>query len=146
MVCEVEQEVSWSADLKRTKCDGLRFLDVLNRQMLALGNDVLHFVKFLAVEHRLSPIHYIIYGAFAEDCDEQPREQTRQPASLSGLRNVAFPTMFPLPNLLGDEETVEEENDFVLQLFKPPLLGNSVERKDIDIDALMHLDMLKSGF
>ena len=77
MVCEVEQEVSWSADLKRTKCYSLRFLDVFDRQMLALGDDVLHFVKLLAVEHRLSPIHYIIYGTFAEDCDEQPSEETR---------------------------------------------------------------------
>ena len=146
MIVQVEQEVSWSADLKRTKCYNLRLLDVFDRQMLALGDDVLHFAEFLAVERRLSPIHYIIYRAFAEDCDEQPREQARQPTSLSGLRNVAFATVLPLPNLLGDKEAVKEEEDFVLQPFEPLLLGNLVEGKDIDVDALMHLDMLERGF
>ena len=54
--------------------------------------------------------------------------------------------MFPLPNLLGYEEAVKEENDFVLQSFEPSLLGYFVEGKDVDVDALMHLDVLERGF
>ena len=146
MVVEVEQEVARSADLQRTECNSLSLLDVFDGNSLALGDDILHFVKLLAVEHRLSPIHYIIYRAFAEDGDEQSCEEARQPTSLSGLRDVAFAAMFPLPNLCGDEETIKEENNFVLQLLEPLLLGNLVEGKDVDIDALVHLDMLESGF
>lgn len=34
----------------------------------------------------------------------------------------------------------------MLQLFEPLLLGNLVKGEDVDIDALMHLDMLECGF
>ena len=146
MVVQVEQEVSWSTYLKRTKCYGLSLLYVFDGHSLAFGDDVLAKRQILAVKKRLHPIHYIIYGAFAEDCDEQSCEETRQPTPLSGLRNVTLSTMFPLPNLCGNKESVEEENDFVLQFFEPLLLGNLVEGKDVDIDALVHLDMLESGF
>ena len=146
MVVQVEQEVSWSTNLKRTKCYDLSLLYVLDGNSLTLSDNVLAKRQVLTVEKRLRPIHYIIYGTFAEDCDEQSCEETRQPASLSRLRNVALSTMLPLPNLCGNEEAVEEENDFVLQFFEPLLLGNLVEGKDVDIDALVHLDMLESGF
>ena len=49
--------------------------------------------------------------------------------------------MLPLPNLLGNKETVEEVEHLVLQPFEPLLLRNLVEGEDIDIDALVHLDM-----
>lgn len=146
MVVQVEQEVSWSANLKRTKCYGLSLLYVFDGNSLALSNDVLAKRQVLTVEKSLHPIHYIIYGAFAEDCDEQSCKKTWQPTPLSRLRNVTLSTMFPLPNLLGDEESVEKEDNLVLQFFEPLLLGNLVEGKDIDINALMHLDVLESGF
>ena len=146
MVVQVEQEVPWSANLKRTKCNSLSLLDVFDGNSLALSNDVLAKRQVLTVEKSLHPIHYIIYGAFAEDCDEQPSEETRQPTSLPWLRNVALSTMFPLPNLCGNKEAIQEENDFLLQPFEPLLLGYFVEGKDVDINALMHLDVLESGF
>ena len=146
MVYEVEQEIARSADLQRTECDGLRLLDVFDGKTLALGDDVLTLGQRLAVECRLHTIHYIIYRAFAEQGNEQSREETRQPTSLSRLRDVAFAAMFPLPNLLGYEEAIEEEEYFVLQLLEPTLLGYIVERKYVDVDALMHLDVLERGF
>lgn len=120
-------------------------LDVFDGHSLALGDDVLAQGKVLAVEERLHLIHYFIYKAFAEQSDKQSREETRQPASLSWLRNVTFATMFPLPNLLGYEETIKEEKDVVLQSFEPLLLGNLVEGKDVDVNTLMHLDVLERG-
>ena len=146
MVVQIKQKVPWSTYLKRTKFYGLSLFYAFDGNSLALGDNVLAKRQVLIVEKRLHPIHYIIYGAFAEDCDEQSCEETRQPASLSRLRNVALSTMLPLPNLCGNEEAVEEENDFVLQFFEPLLLGNLIEGKDIDIDALVHLDVLESGF
>ena len=145
MVVKVKQEVARSTDLQRAKLNGLRLDDVLDRQMLASGDDVLHLVEPRAVEHRLHPIHYIIYMAFAEERDEQPREQTWQPASLPWLRDVALAAMFPLPDFRGDEEAVEEEDGLLLQLLKPTLPGYLVEREDIDVDALVHLDVAERG-
>ena len=145
MVVKVEQEVARSTDLQRAKLNGLRLDDVLDRQMLASGDDVLHLVEPQTVEHRLHPIHYIIYMAFAEERDEQPREQAGQPASLPWLRDVALAAMFPLPDFRGDEEAVEEEDGLLLQLLEPTLLGYLVEGKDIDVDALVHLDVSERG-
>lgn len=109
MVVEVEQEVSRGVDLQRTKCNDLRLLCIFNGEALALCDDILAEGQILAVESRLNPIHYIIYSAFAEQSDEQSCKEARQPASLSGFRDVAFAAMFPLPNLCGNEESVEEE-------------------------------------
>ena len=146
MVVEVEQEVTRSADLQGTECDDLRLLCIFYGEAFALSDDILAQRQILAIECRLNPIHYIIYSAFAEQSDEQSCKETRQPASLSGFRDVAFATMFPLPNLCGNEESVEEEEQVMLQLFEPLLLGNLVKGEDVDIDALVHLDMLECGF
>ena len=54
--------------------------------------------------------------------------------------------MLPLPYLLGYEEAVQEEEYVVLKSLEPSLLGYPVEGKDIDVDALMHLNMLERGF
>ena len=146
VVREVEQEVAGCADLQGAQCRGLRLLDVFDGQALALGDDVLAQGQRLAIECRLHPIHYIIYSAFAEQRDEQPREEARQPAPLSRLRNVALAAMLPLPYLLGYEEAVQEEEYVVLQPFEPSLPGYLVEGEYVDVDALMHLDMLERGF
>ena len=146
MIVEVEQEVLWSVDLQRPECNNLRLPDVLDGQMLALCDDILHFLQASSVESRLHTIHYIIYSTFAENRDEQSSEEARQPASLPWLWDVALAAMLPLPNLLGNKEAVEEVEHLVLQPLEPLLLGYLVEGEDIDIDALMHLDMLESGF
>ena len=83
--------------------------------------------------------------AFAEERDEHPREQTGQPASLPWLRDVALAAMLPLPDLRGDEEAVEEEDGLLLQSLYPALPGYLVEGEDIDVDALMHLDVSERG-
>ena len=141
MIVEVEQEVSWGADLQGTERNGLGLLDVVDRHPFAFGDDVLAKGEFPAVESRLHLVHHIIYGAFAEKSYEQPGEEAGQPSSLARFRDVAFAAMFPLPNLGGNEKPVEEEKHPMLQPFEPFLPGNLVEGEDIDIDALVHLDM-----
>lgn len=146
VIVQVEQEVAGRFDLQRAECHGLRRLDVLDGQMLALRDDVLHLVELQAVEHRLHPIHYIIYKAFREDSNEQSRHQTRQPAALPGHRDVTLAAMLPLPYLRSDEESVERLEERVLQAFEPSLPGYLVEGEYVDEDALVHLDVPERGF
>ena len=141
MVIEVEQEVASCADLQGTECDGLRLLNIFDRHSLAFCDDVLAKGQVLMVESRLHLIHYYIYRAFADQGDEQPCEEARQPASLPRLWDVAMAAMLPLPNLCGYEEAIKEEDDFLLQLFKPSLPRYLVEGEDINVDALVHLDV-----
>ena len=115
--------------------------DVLDRYPFALGDDVLAKRELFVVEGRLHPIHYIIYSALAEQGYQQASEEAGQPSSLSRLWDVSLAAMLPLPNLGGNEEAVEEEDNSLLQPFEPLLPGNLVEGENIDVDALMHLDM-----
>ena len=83
---------------------------------------------------------------FTQNCDKQSCEETRQPSPFSRFRNVTMSAMFPLPYLLCNKETVEKVEQALLQPFEPLLPRNFVERKNIYIYALMHLDMAESGF
>lgn len=146
VIVQVEQQVSWCTDLQRTQCHGLRLLDVGDGQMLASGDDVLHLVQISAIEERLHTIHHFIYNPFAKQRYEQPSEETRQPTSLARLWYVAPSAVLPLPYLLGYKQSVQEENHLMLQPLEPLLPRNLVERKDVDKDTLMHVDMLECGF
>ena len=167
MIVKVEQEVARSFYLQRAKLNGLCLLNICYGKPLAFCDNVLHLLLLAPcllllapcslllapcpllhapIKCRLHLIHYIIYSAFAEQGYKQAGEEARQPASLPRFGDVAMAAMLPLPYLCSNEETVEEEDNFMLQSFEPPLPRYLVERKDIDIDALVHLDVTEGRF
>ena len=106
MVIEIEQEISRSADLQRAKLNLLQLFDIFDRNSLAFGDDILAKWQRTFVESGLHLIHYFIYSALAQYCNEQPCEETGQPTSGPWFRDVAMSAMFPLPYLCGDEKAI----------------------------------------